>query len=91
MGLRVGSGIFPLSTYTTTTANQEVIKPLLSSVNVTEAFSVTFIPDVSPCLISINDGAFINADLFETTANSVAISSLVIANSGTKYQLQVEY
>lgn len=85
------SGIFPLSTYTTTTSNQEVLKNLLSSVNASEAIIVAFLPDISPCSISINNRAFISIDALETTEISAGIHSLRIATAGTKFQLQVEY
>ena len=89
--MRVCSGIFPMSTKTTSSTDEEILKNLLTSVNVTEAKLVCLLPDVSPILVSINNGAFMSIDFLETSEVSAAIGSLRIKTSGTKYQLQVEY
>ena len=90
---RCCSGIIPLQTLTSgATSNLEILKPLLATVNAKEAFQISFLPIVSPCRLSINGGAFVNCDFFETTMDfSAPISSIILANPSVKYQIQIEY
>ena len=89
--MRICSGVFPFSTYTTTSANQEIVKNLLDSVGASEAKILTFVPKIQPCLLSINNGAFINCDLLEIIPESANINSIRISVPNTTFQMQLEY
>lgn len=87
---RIGSGIYPLQTGTTTSANQEIVNNILTINGSNSAFSVVFLPD-NPCAVSINGGEYQTITLLETNPYSVGIHSLKIQNSGVSHKLQVEW